>query len=794
MAEKYEIKIGVKDLLEVQFLPKDINPSFFSPDRGQEGTYGHQLVAAERPSEYQTEVTVEAVYENDLYCLTVRGRVDGLLKENSSLIVEEIKTTYIPLASLSPGQFPVHEAQLKLYTHFIQEKYPDLKVTGKLTYLNLDDLTERSFLLEQSAEEGKVFFRELAEAYLEMESSCHRWRCERNLSINRLPFPFAEPRPGQQELMDSVTQALEQERDIFIEAATGSGKTIAVLFPALKRLAVSNRFNQIFFLTAKNAGKEILKKTLLQLMDQGLRLRTVFIEAKERSCLIPGTDCHPRDCLYAADYYQKVRPIIPQLLAEEYISPELVKEAARSHIVCPFELSLDLSLFADLIVCDYNYVFDPGVYLRRFFAKNNRKDFLFLIDEAHNLVTRGRDMYSATLSVAMLRRFQTEMEKQLPVAGMVCESLITFFNNWQRELTEEQTPGILIRHLPEFFIPTLEKLAACLELELKESTRPHLRERVLEFYFEISAFTRIANLVNEDYAIYVKPAPERKKDLMLQLFCLNPGAFLRERLNHGRLAVFFSATLTPFDYYQDLLGSKNDALNFRLTSPFPKETRLYFHIPNIDTRYRLRDHSAQKLAQCITTMINSHQGNYLIFFPSYAYLQNIVPLVKMKLTDDTNLFIQYPSMKEKERLEFINKVTETGKNRSNVGFAVLGGSFGEGIDLPGEKLVGVMIIGPGLPMVCEEQELIKGYFDERNGHGFLYAYLIPGLTRVIQAAGRVFRTPEDKGVVVLVDDRFLHEHYQELLPPDWFVPGRPFSAPEFEEILADFWKEVDENE
>lgn len=788
MKDKQEIKIGVKDLLEVLYLPKDLDSTFAASVRGQDGIFGHQIIKTMRPEGYQTEVPVEFAYENDEFRLLVRGRSDGILINHSGIIVEEIKTTYIPLNTLNPLHYPIHEAQLKLYTYFLMMKYPEAEVTGRLTYLNLENLSERTFTLQLTLKEGEIFFRSLAEGYLQMEASCITWRCIRNLSIINLPFPFAEPRPGQQQLMDTVTQALEQERDLLIEAATGTGKTVAVLFPALKRLSESNRFNQIFYLTAKNAGKEILKKTLSHLINQGLRLRTVFVEAKERVCLAPGNRCHPRECPYAADYYSKAQQVIPNLLAQEFIKTEAIREIAEAHIICPFELSLDLSLFVDLIVCDYNYVFDPGVYLRRFFAKNNRKDFLFLIDEAHNLVTRGREMYSASLSEIFVSRFLSTSLKVLPKIAMACSGVDTFFQSWQQELAEGPNSGMLIKKIPEFFIPALEKLITLLELELKENSQPNIRERVLNFYFEMNAFLRITNLINEDYAIYIKPDPEKADGLTLQLFCLNPGSFLKKRIGHGRSAVFFSATLTPFEYYQDLLGGKPDALSFRLTSPFPQETRLYFHVPGIDTRYRLRGQSSPELAKVIASLVTSFTGNYLIFFPSYSYLQSVIPLVKILLANEANLYIQFPSMHETQRLEFLRKVTQSQKGRSNVGFAVLGGSFGEGIDLPGEQLIGVMVVGPGLPMVNEEQELIREYFDTRNGHGFLYAYLIPGLTRVIQAAGRVFRTPEDKGVVLLVDDRFLNEQYQELLPPDWFAPGRLFSNEQYEQVLEEFWE------
>ncbi|HEX3045117.1 MAG TPA: helicase C-terminal domain-containing protein, partial [Bacillota bacterium] len=738
---KCELKIGVKELLESYFTPKDLDAAFLPPTRGQEGTQGHQLIRAQRPKGYKTEVSIEFKYVTAGYQLTVRGRIDGLIEVEDEILVEEIKTTYTPLAEITPDQYPVHQAQLKLYLYFVMAQSPEQPVVGQLTYLNLDDLSERSFPLTITPSDGEAFFNLLAENYLDTHRNCDTWRQIRNQSITGLFFPFIDRRPGQDELMDLVTQAIEQERDLFIEAATGIGKTIAVLFPSLKQLAVSQRFQQIFFLTAKTAGKEILKKTVLTLMKQGLRLRTVFIEAKERVCLTPGVKCRSQICPYTVDYYAKVKRLIPELLEAEMLTPDLVMESAKREGICPFELSLDLSLQVDLIVCDYNYVFDPGVYLRRFFEKSSRRDYLFLVDEAHNLVPRGREMFSATLSQQELVKFQASLGKQNPYLDPACAAVLEFFQIWNQELEAERRPGILLNQLPEMLEPALERLVATLELTLKQKLPPALRDQAYEFYFNLTAFTRLATAVTGDYAIYTKREGDPEPFVSLKLFCLNPGPLLREKLDHGRVTIFFSATLSPSDYFQELLGGSPDSLSLRLTSPFPQETRLYMHVPGLDTRYRTRNQSAEKLAQCITDFVTAHTGNYLIFFPSYQYLQVILPLIKPLLSGKARVYTQSPSMSEAQKQEFLTRVTHTGSGKSNVGFAVLGGLFGEGVDLPGEKLIGALIVGPGLPVVSDEQELIRLYFEERNGQGFLYAYLIPGLIRVIQSAGRVFRTP-----------------------------------------------------
>ena len=302
-------------------------------------------------------------------------------------------------------------------------------------------------------------------------------------------------------------------------------------------------------------------------------------------------------------------------------------------------------------------------------------------------------------------------------------------------------------------------------------------------------FLRVLGFAGADYARFVMTDGKQAE---LKVFCQNPGTLLRRRLDWAHCTIFFSATLSPFVYFRELLGGRQDALYLQLLSPFPQENRLYLHVPGIDTRYKAREESAYALAQIVIDMVNARTGNYLAFFPSYTYLNAVKPLILQGLTGKAGIYFQHPAMNDEQKKAFLEKVTAVGTGRSNLGLAVLGGLFGEGVDMPGEQLVGVCIIGPGLPAISPEQELIRRYFDERNGRGFLYAYVIPGLIRVIQSAGRVFRTPEDRGVVLLVDDRFANPEYQELLPPDWFMAGRPFSRPDYREALADFWAEYEE--
>jgi DNA excision repair protein ERCC-2 len=784
-----EVKVSVRELLSFAFHPRDLGGGTEDAGRLLEGVRGHLLIRSRRGPEYRTEVAVQYSYEWEDYRLIVSGRVDGLIETDTTIMAEEVKTTYLPLSTVELALGQVHEAQLQLYLFFLLAQNPAKQVTGRLTYLNLDDLAEKSLEVAISATVGQQLLEKLATPYLTACRDQDRWIETRNYSLQKWRFPFPILRTGQAELMETVEQVLAEGRDLLAEAATGIGKTVATLYPALKGLAMGGRYQQIFFLTAKTVGKEILIKTLTQAATQGVKLRTAVITAKERICPFGKPRCEPSLCPYGADYYSKAQQALPELLRRELITPETVAAFGQTYQACPFELSLDLALQADLIVADYNYLFDPGVYLRRFFNEGGGREYLFLIDEAHNLVTRGREMYSAELTERDLERLGgifPSGQRQLQ-AGL--RAVAAYFEGWRAELEDEQSRGLRLNQLPELLIPELQRLVALFGNFLSNNPNFIKKDQLLPLFYKVMSFTRIAERLNRGYAIYLALD---EVQLKLRLFCLNPGPMLRQRLERSRTAIFFSATLSPADYFQELLGVRPEARCLRLASPFPQENRLFLHVPEIDTRYRARSGTALKLAQCIADFITAHRGNYLVFFPSYQYLQTLRPLVRRLIGASVALYCQTPGMSDADKQVFLKALSRKATGRSQLGLAVLGGMFGEGVDFPGEELIGVLIVGPGLPMVNVEQELIREYFEERNGAGFLYAYLIPGLIRVIQSAGRVFRRPDDKGVVLLVDDRFGDERYQELLPPDWFFPGRPFSHPDYRQVLAEFWAEETE--
>jgi DNA excision repair protein ERCC-2 len=779
-----EVKLGVHEFLQAA-LGGQGEPGAPAVTRLREGTAGHAFVTAHRPEDYLREVALQGELEWKDFRLMVRGRADGLMVADSSVMVEEIKTTYLGLSEALAAEPEAYLAQLKLYMLFAGDKYPEIPVTGRLTYFSLATGEEGSRDYSFDREQLREYFRDLAIPYLESLAAVAAWTVVRNKSIEELEFPFAELRPGQEELINCVREALKGRQDALIEAPTGIGKTAATLYASLKELARIRRRTQVFYLTAKTAGRAIVEKTLSRFAGGGLRLRTVFIEAKERMCSVSGMPCRGGQCPAIEDYDQRIAPVLQQLLGQDTVTPGIIRQVAEPAGLCPFEVALSAAEIADLIVCDYNYVFDPGVVLKRFFV-NSKQHYVLLVDEAHNLVDRGRDIYSASLFYGEVRKLRRLLNEYHHSLLETLDLMLEQMNRWVDLLTAEERSSALLTSIPEELDGWCERF-----LEQADDFRRRTRLSLPEFetlYWDVVHFGRVVPLISGDYAIWVRKSG---RDLEWKLFCLNPGPMLSDRLKKCDSAVFFSATLSPLAYFRELLGLRDGAMDLQLPSPFPQENRLYLHVPGVSTRYQARQETRELLAAAVSEIAVVCPGNYLVFFPSYAYMRMVYEDVSSALMDDpeVRLFLQTPGMDVAAQRHWLTSFTRNDGDEVHLGFAVLGGLFGEGVDLPGERLIGAFVVGPGLPTVSEEQEVIRRYFDERNGQGFMYAYVIPGLIRVIQAAGRVFRTPEDKGVVVLFDDRFLQPQVQELLPVDWFDPRRVFSTEDYVTEVEEFWGE-----
>jgi len=510
--------------------------------------------------------------------------------------------------------------------------------------------------------------------------------------------------------------------------------------------------------------------------DQGLKIKSLTLTAKEKTCFSSDSACNGEECEFARGYFDRVDEAAAEMFRQDAFGRAAIEEMARKHRVCPFEFSLELAFIADCVICDYNYAFDPAVYLKRFFDEEDLHDeFVFLIDEAHNLVDRAREMFSAELMKRPFVDLRRVVKKKLP--GLY--KSMGKINNWllkSRKRCREEGRPIVEKEEPDGLYPLLRKFLEAAEDWLVLNSKTPFRDALLDLYFVVSRFLKRAEHYDGTYATYYEPVD---KDFRLKLFCIDPSIQLREALERCKCAVFFSATMTPAAYFRKILGCRNSAKEIILPSPFPEENLCLLVCDRISTLYRQRERTKEAVSRAIASLVKQKKGNYLLFFPSYRYMMMVYDIFTPENGNNPALeiILQTPGMSEGERDEFLRQFEKSEDNDSTlVGFAVMGGVFGEGIDLVGDRLTGAVVVGVGLPAICLERELIREYFidPEQGGTGFEYAYLYPGINRVLQAAGRVIRSEQDRGVILLIDERFSWNQYKSLFPKEWHpvrVPG-----------------------
>jgi DNA excision repair protein ERCC-2 len=653
------------------------------------------------------------------------------------------------------------------------------EIDAQLVYYQIDSgrMSEikRSFALA----ELEAFVTRLADRYLEWAGLMLGWAEVRKKSIQALAFPYPVYRPGQRAMAVAVYRTIKNQSRLLIQAATGIGKTMAAVFPAIKAIG-EELSSKIFYLTARTTGRTVAEKALDDLRAGGLKIKSLTLTAKDKICFNPDSACHPDECEYAKGHYDRIDEALKDIFQEDGFTRKLIIDVAETHQVCPFEFSLELALWADVIICDYNYAFDPRVYLRRFFLEEGG-DYAFLIDEAHNLVDRSRDMFSAEIYKQPLLDVRRAIKADLPhifrCLGKINARLVK-----ARKQCEESGPSRAEKAPPENLFPLLRQFLHITERWLTKNFKTAYREDLLELYFAISGFLRVAEQYDDSYVTCYEKI---KTDLKVKLFCLDPSQHLKQALTRGLSAAFFSATMTPISYFKSILGCEENADQLIIPSPFPGENLGVFVSDRISTLYRHRDRTKSDVLQPILELIAQKQGNYLLFFPSYAYMQMICELFQIQ-RPQTDIIVQTPGMSETEREEFLERFSQD--NPENLlGFAVMGGIFGEGIDLVGRRLCGAAIVGVGLPAVSMEKDLIRDYFNVTQQAGFEYAYLYPGINRVLQACGRVIRTETDRGVVLLIDQRYGTYRYKSLLPAYW-NPSRVSNEQQFAQQLQKFWK------
>ena len=831
-ASKPVFSVQVRELVEFALRQGDLGGGrdFVGRNRALAGTHGHQRLQRSRPAGYQKEVRLSHEIDAGEFVLRIQGRIDGLLvsaedvrssRRQSALtsrridgllisaeevLLEEIKTVQ---GGWDGAANPLHWAQAKLYGFIYAQANSLGRITIQLSYLNLDTGEVTEFRANHSLAELLAFFQEATGIYLDwLRAQCH-WHRQRDESIRALEFPFPGYRPGQRQLAVAAYRVLAKGGRLFLEAPTGIGKTISVLFPAVKALA-EGKLERIFYLTARTVGRAVAQKALADLRQAGLRLRALTLTAKEKICVQEGQPCDAATCPFARGYYDRCKTAMREALAREEITRPVLEAVAREHQVCPFELSLDLSSWVDVVVCDYNYVFDPKVYLRRHFTEEPG-DYAFLVDEAHNLVDRAREMFSADLDTREIQDVRRALKQAAPRCAKALSKLSSAIrtlcgptapppeppdasdsspelNLFGIQRSAGASPAPTASGAPLSVRPFPAPLAAPLEDALKEAETwlarnepADFRDSLLELFFRLHSFQRTAELYDERYVTIIEPG----RSIRVRLFCLDPSFLLRQALARGKAAVFFSATLTPIDYYRTLLGGNEEDKLLQLPSPFPPQHLAVLVQDRIRTHFKARAESLADVVQAIAALVEGRRGNYIAYFPSYQYLTAVQEQFHA-LHPAVPILVQRPGMSEPERETFLTAfAAEHGDTL--VGFAVMGGVFGEGIDLVGDRLIGAIIVGVGLPQLCVERDLIRDYFQEQTGAGFDYAYTFPGMNRVLQAIGRVIRSETDRGAVLLIDARFAEQRYRRLFPP-WWQPFRVRSLSEIHEAMGKFWQ------
>ncbi len=790
MAVKMEIRISVRKLVEFILRSGNIDNRrvTFSETAMQEGGRIHRMLQRGMGADYQAEVFLRYVYPAGEYDIYIEGRADGIItqgiqKKTEIVTIDEIKGTYRDIDKMK-GAVSVHLAQAKCYAYIYGREHGLAQVRVRLTYCNIDTERVRYFHFEYPMEELAEWFEDMIRQYRKWADFRFAWQKLRTDSIKELSFPFPY-RKGQKELASYVYQTIYHKRKLFLEAPTGVGKTISTLFPAVKALG-EKLAQRIFYLTAKTITRTVAEDALGLMRERGLRCKSITLTAKDKICFMEETECNPDYCPYAKGHFDRINEAVYELLTYvDNINREVIEDCARQHRVCPFELGLDVSLFADVVIGDYNYLFDPHVYLKRFFSEGVKEEYIFLIDEAHNLVDRGREMYSALLrkeDFLVLKKAVKDYD------GGICYQL----DQCNRELLEMKRECedyvYLDREEAEPFANTLIRLLRTIDKYLEEHEDSPVKKELLEFYFQVSHFMLIFDKLDKAYVIYNQLEPDG--GFFMKLLCVDPSKNLRECMARGRSSILFSATLLPIQYYKKLLGASPEDYEVYAHSVFDSRRQGLFIAEDVTSRYTRRSEEEYlSIASYIHRVTSRREGNYMIFFPSHAFMQKVCEVYEDHYLDQSReeYLFQEEAMDEESREAFLAQFSE-GKGKTLLGFCVLGGIFSEGIDLKKDRLIGAIIVGTGIPMVCNEREILKGYFEERGDCGFDYAYRYPGMNKVLQAAGRVIRTAEDLGIVVLLDERFCTAPYLKMFPREW-TEYEKVSLRKIEKRVERFWDE-----
>ena len=772
------LKISVRSLVEFICREGDIDSR---RGRGgdkaamEAGSKAHRRIQKQMGSQYEAEVPMRMEFPSLNYTIVLEGRADGVITEDEGITIDEIKGTYRNLKYLD-APVGVHKAQAMVYAYMKSVADSLESVRVMMTYVNLDTDEVKYFTETFTFGQIEEWFTGVLESFRKWSDFLYESKRRRQESLHIMEFPFAY-RAGQRDIAVSVYKTIRMQKKLFIQAPTGVGKTMSTVFPAVKAIG-ENLGDKLFYLTAKTITRTVAEEAFAILRSKGAYFRTATITAKEKICMCGKPECNPLACPYAKGHFDRVNDAVYDMVThEDVIDRAVIEDYANKYTVCPFEMSLDATYWVDGIICDYDYIFDPDVYLKRYFAEGASGDYIFLIDEAHNLVDRARDMYSAALykeDFLKVRKLVEKVDKRLSSALAKCNKNFLELKRNCDDVAVLGSIGAVTMSLDRLF----EEFTRFFE----EKPEFEYSEEASELFFAVRHFLNMYDLIQDNYVIY---GEQTDNGFMLKLFCVNPSPCLAQYLMKGKAAVFFSATLLPVTYYKELLSDRDDYAIY-IRSPFDTDNRLLAVGYDVTSRYTRRNESEfLKIKDYIDKITAQKKGNYMVFFPSYGYMDSVYQLYGEN--EREGILVQNRGMTEAEREQFLDRFrVEQAENTGCTGFCVTGGVFSEGIDLKNESLIGCIIVGTGIPQICTERRLLKDYYDEKDGNGYNYAYIYPGMNKVLQAAGRVIRTMDDVGVIVLLDERFSRSEYVRLFPEEW-ADYKLCSRRDVGAMVAEFW-------
>lgn len=746
--------IAVKELAYFVCQSGNLTTEFFSNHDLEAGRKAHEYHQSRYNELSNKEVYVkgEITYKNNIYLL--HGFIDGVLNIDNKIIIEEIKSTLCELDEITLDYHKEHLAQLKIYGYLYAINNNIGEINLRLTYLSAIDYTPKIFQLTLSLNELEQFVMDVLVEYIEWLNLLDEASKNTSKTIETIKFPYKEKRYGQQKLMKAIYQALSNKEILYSIAPTGIGKTMATIFPALKTLKDKDK---LFYLTAKGSGKNAPLEAIQLLSKNGLKIKAIDITAKRKICNCNKKNCNPDDCPFAIGYFSRLKAATYEIFKQyDIFTKDVILEVANKHTICAFEFSLYLSYFCVLVIADYNYVFDPKAHLIRYFDDDTYKPKI-LVDEAHNLVSRSKDMYSATISENDIRILRKKLSTYKPSVRNLCNKALELFDKYHDVITNK---ALYVSDEMDIELnKALRNIRDRIDEIFNENKVIKNKDEVLDVYFKILDFLRISEYFGKTHKLLGKI---ERESIVISYNCLDASSFLLSTIKesiHG--IIFFSATLYPITYYMDLL-TQGSGKYLQLESPFEPNNLSLFINNEVSTKYTDREDSIDTIIETIETVAKK-EGNYIIFFPSYAYLNMVYERLD---NPDFECIVQTNNLDEEERERIIEKFKKT--TNTKFGFFVMGGMFSEGIDFIGDALSGVIIVGVGLPLFCDENNILKEYFEEKYPQkGFEYAYVYPGFTKVIQAVGRVIRDKDDKGIAILIDNRFTHQRYLQLMPPHW---------------------------